>query len=180
MYEDEWETSNGLMSLLKISSCMFFLITCFGGMRGFEAVWTNLAGLRFDICFMEDTDDFTGIGWPIVGRFKAEGGGEGCHVIPIAGITGSGVHIFEWTQRFVGRLDEMNIRESWVFRREDGSCAKAFDYCDKIFTKLEDIQKRTNLIESNIEVYEAYGIQQSGRRFFNSECQNQNVKKSDI
>jgi hypothetical protein len=39
-----------------------------------------------------------------MGHFKAEGGGMGCHVIPIAETTNSGLKFFKWLQRFVRRL----------------------------------------------------------------------------
>ena len=39
---------------------------------------------------------------------------------------------------------------------------------------------RPDLVDPSVEVYEAYGIQRSGRRFFDTECQIAGVSKSDI
>jgi hypothetical protein len=67
-------------------------------MRGYEVVWTDLAALHHDIQRCEFEEDYTGVGWPLVGRFKMEGGSVGGHLIPIAGTTKSGVEFFKWAQ----------------------------------------------------------------------------------
>ena len=47
---DAWHADFGNnMPLNSMYSCMFLLLTCLGGMRGFEAVWTDLAALRYDL-----------------------------------------------------------------------------------------------------------------------------------
>ena len=43
MFELEWSDFGMEMPLESIFSCMFLLLTCLGGMRGYEAVWTDLA-----------------------------------------------------------------------------------------------------------------------------------------
>ena len=45
MYEEEWQTFYLQMPLLSVCACMFLLVSCLGGMRGFEVVWTDLAAL---------------------------------------------------------------------------------------------------------------------------------------
>ena len=160
---------------------MFLLASSFGGMRGYEVVWTDLAALIHDIERCEDSEDYTGVGWPIVGRFKMEGGGIGGHVIPIAGTTNSGVEFFKWAQRFVFTLQQNGRMDGWAFARRDGSRAKASDYRDIIFSELEIIQDvRPGLIDPQVEIWEDYGIQRSGRRFFDTFCRLRGVKKSDI
>ena len=66
---------------------MFLLLACLGGVRGYEAVWTDLAPLTYDVSYCEDMEDLSAASWPIVGRFKAHGGIAGCYMIPIAGTT---------------------------------------------------------------------------------------------
>lgn len=170
LYEEEWTTATGEMDMNMISAAMFLLVTCFGGMRGVKAVWTDIAGLRFDLHYMEDNEDYTGVGWPVIGRFKVEGGGMGCHVIPIAGMAKSGVNVFEWVHHFVNQLEDLGVTKGWAFRPPDGTRAQVQDYLDDIFRKLEDIQHRTTLIEDDIDIWESYGVQQSGRRFFDTKC----------
>ncbi len=69
----------------------------------------------------------------------------------------------------------------WAFSRSNGSRAKASDYKDIIFTELEEIQNdRPDLIDSQVDVWEDFGIQRSGRRFFDTACRLRGVAKSDI
>lgn len=181
MYEDNFQQEGFNMSILTFEAAMFFMISCFGGFRGFETVWTDLAALRYDVQFCEDTDDYTAVAWPVTGRFKNEKGMWGHYYIPIAGITGSGVQIFNWTQRFIRRLEMAHRKDGWAFRSPDGiNRAKAMDYADDIFTKLEWLQENTNLIDPLCTIREDYGMQRSGRRFFDTQCINKRVSRTDI
>ena len=70
---------------------MFLLLTCLGGMRGYEAVWTDLAALRYDVEYCEELEDFAALAWPIVGKFKSHNGRIGCYMISITGTTNLGI-----------------------------------------------------------------------------------------
>ena len=150
------------MSLESMHSVMFLLLTCLGGMRGYEAVWTDLD----DIWLCEEANDYTAIAWPIIGRFKAHDGQAGCYMIPIAGTTDSGIEFFTWAQRFVNRLADEGLYKGWAFQSPNGDRAVASDYRNNIFSKLEIIQSTTTLIDPRCNIWEDYGIQRSGRRFF--------------
>ena len=101
MFEEEWQRHYLQIPLVAICACMFLLVSSLGGMRGFEVVWTNLAALRYDLSYCELREDDSAVSWPIVGRFKARHGVLDCYMIPIAGVTASGIQFFTWTQRFV-------------------------------------------------------------------------------
>ena len=88
VFEAEYQDLGDDMPLQSIKACMFLLLTCLGGMRGYEAVWTDLVALRYDVEHCEDSEDYSAVSWPIVGRFKAHDGIAGCYMIPIAGTTG--------------------------------------------------------------------------------------------
>lgn len=181
LYEAEWVQFGYDVPINSICSVMFLLLTCLGGMRGFEAVWTDLGALRYDVSYCEDREDESGVAWPIVGRFKGERGQAGCHMIPIAGTTKSGIKFFRWTQRFIGRLAMEDITEGWAFRKPDGvTRAVAADYKPNIFGKLRDIQASTSLIDPLCDIDEDYGIQRSGRRFFTSQCIIRGISETDI
>jgi hypothetical protein len=154
---------------------MFLLVLSLGGMQGFEVVWTNLAALCYDMSYCEAAEDETAVSWPIVGGFKARHGVLDCYMIPIAGVTRSGIQFFVWTQRFIRRLAREGFEDGWAFRRMDGSRAKASDYQNNIFCKLEIIQARTSLIDPGCSIWDEYGIQRSGRRFFTTRCTNMKV-----
>ena len=180
MYEDRFQELGYDIPLREMEAAMFFIISCYGGFRGYETVWTDLAALAYDLAYCEDNDDSSAVAWPVAGRFKNQRGRWGCYYIPIAGVTGSGVRIFEWTQRFVYRLRLEGRTSGWAFQREDGSRAFASDYADDIYTKLERLQDETNLIEDDCDVRNAFGMMRSGRRFFDTECINKGVSKTDI
>lgn len=175
MYEQEWEEYGYEIPIPTISACMFLLVSSLGGMRGFEVVWTDLAALRYDLQFCEDSQDYTAVSWPIVGRFKAHHGVLGCYMIPIAGTTQSGIPFFKWSQRFVNRLAIEGLTEGWAFQRANGDRAVASDYREDIFTRLEQVQATTNLIDPECNVWDAYGVQRSGRRFLTTHATNKGV-----
>lgn len=174
-YEAEWIESGYDMPLSTLSSVMFLLVSSLGGMRGFEVMWTDLAALRYDLQYCEEVGDFTAVSWPIVGRFKAHDGRLGCYMIPIAGKTRSGIRFFDWTQRFVGRLAINGHCDGWAFKRPDGSRAKAADYMEDIYQRLETIQATTKLIDPECDVRAEYGAQRSGRRFLTTHATIQGV-----
>jgi hypothetical protein len=175
-YEQEWQRDGYSMSLGHVYSCMFLLVSCLGGMRGFEVMWTDLAALRYDLFYCEDKGDSSAISWPIVGRFKAHDGQLGCYMIPIAGTTDSGIRFFEWTQRFVCRLAMDGHCEGWAFKNQDGTRAKAAQYMEDIYQRLETIQLETSLIDSDCDIRAEYGAQRSGRRFLTTQAIIRGVK----
>ncbi len=154
MFKEEWQTFNLRISLASISVCMFLLVSCLEGMRGFKVVWTDLAALWYDIAYCEAWENDTAVSWPVVGRFKARHRVLDCYMIPIAGVTFMGIQFFTWTQRFVRRLAEEGFEDGWAFRRADGLRAKASDYQDNIFQKLEIIQATTTLIDLGCSIWD--------------------------
>ena len=96
-------------------------------------------------------------------------------MIPIAGTTDSGVQTSVWTQQFLIHMAEMGYVDGWAFRRDNGSRAKASDCRNNIFAKLVEIQATTSLIDSDCNVWEDFGVQRSGRRFFTTEATKKGV-----
>ena len=181
IYEEEWQaTGYETMPMESLHSVMFLLVSCLGGLRGFEVMWTDLAALRYDVNYCNDLDDQTGVSWPVVGRFKSRNGILDCYMIPIAGTTDSGIRFMSWTQRFLARLEHEGHTDGWAFKRANGDRAKASDYRKNIFSKLETIQATTTLIDPDCDIWDDYGIQRSGRRFLNTRCINMKVSKLDI
>lgn len=80
---------------------MFLFVTYYDGMPGFEAMWTDLSRLQFDVSYIENLEDHMGVSLPIVGCFRAKGDRTGCHMISITGSTTSGVEFFKWMQHFI-------------------------------------------------------------------------------
>jgi hypothetical protein len=164
MFEQEWQTYYLDMPLTSLCARMFLLFSSLGRMQGFEVVWTNLAALHSDVSYCKGAEDETAVSWPIVGRFKACHGVLDCYMIPIAGVSRSGIQFFAWTQHFIRQLARKGFEYGWAFRRMNGSRAKALDYQDNIFCKLEIIQATTTLIDPGCSVWDEYSIQRSGWR----------------
>ena len=98
-------------------------------------------------------------------------------MIPIAGTTRSGIRLFEWTKTFVLRLSQDGLDRGWLFRKPDGTRALAKEYCDNMFSKLVTLQKTTELFDPDCKVWQDFGVQRSGQRWFTMECTRQGVDK---
>ncbi len=94
MCEREFQDNHRKLTDDAKNSCIFLLLTCLGGMRGFEAVWTDLSMLRYDVHYCETIDDYSAISWTIIGRFKCHNKIEGCYLFLIAWRTKSGIKLF--------------------------------------------------------------------------------------
>ena len=55
----------------QCQSVTFLLVTCLGGIHGYEAVWINLGALRYDYVHCLGREDESTVAWPIIGRFGA-------------------------------------------------------------------------------------------------------------
>eukprot|EP00978_Attheya_sp_CCMP212_P020144 scaffold57273_cov62-Attheya_sp.AAC.3 len=71
----EWQESGEAMALEASGAALFCTVTFCSGMWGYETMWTDLAVLRAEVNHNDLTRDYRGVGWPVVGKFKAEGGG---------------------------------------------------------------------------------------------------------
>jgi hypothetical protein len=181
LFEDQFQAEGYQMPVEDMEAALFFIASCTGGFRGYETVWTDLGALRYDLQYCEEKDDYSAVAWPVTGRFKNEHGAWNHYIIPIAGTTRSGIRVFEWTQRAVKRLGLIGRTEGWMFRKNNGvDRALAGDYAENIYSKLELIQNETSLIDTGCEVREEYGMQRSGRRFFDTHCLNMKVSPTDI
>ena len=183
LFETQFQEEGYLMPVRDFEAAMFFIVSCTGGFRGYEVVWTDLGALRYDMEYCEENGDSSAVAWPVTGRFKNEKGAWNHYnyMIPIAGVTGSGIRVFEWTQRVIKRMDLGGRVDGWLFRSNNGvDRALASGYAENIYQKLEHLQGSTTLIDSGCDVREEYGVQQSGRRFFDTQCLNMKVSPTDI
>ena len=94
MYEQEWLYHRFEIDLEVLSAARFLIITCCGGMQGYEAVWTDPSAHCYDVSYCEYLEDFSAISWPLMGRFKSRNGVADCYMIPITGVTCSGIQVF--------------------------------------------------------------------------------------
>ena len=180
-FEQQFQDEGYLMPVRDMEAALFLIISCMGGFRGYEVVWTDLGALRYDVSYCEEIGDETAVAWPVTGRFKNEQGSWNHYMIPIAGVTGSGVRVLEWTRRAIKRFELIGRVDRWMFRGNNGTDrALASDYAENLYLKLENLQSNTSLIDPGCDVREEYGVQRSGRRFFDTQCLNMKVSPTDI
>jgi len=67
--------------------------------------------------------------------------------------------------------------DGWAFKRPNGDRAKASDYRNNIFIKLEKIQATTSLIDPDCNIWDDFGVQRSGCRCFVLVCTLCNIPK---
>jgi hypothetical protein len=121
MFEEQFQAQGYEMPIRDMEAVMFFIASCMGGFCGYETVWTDLGALQYDVHFSEEKDDYCAVIWPVTGRFKNDKGSWNHYMIPIAGVTRSGVRVFEWTQRVIKRLELIGRVDGWLFRAENGA-----------------------------------------------------------
>ena len=56
-YGAEWCDLGLAMPIESLCSYMFLLLTCLGGMRGYEAIWTDFSALQYDVQYCESMDE---------------------------------------------------------------------------------------------------------------------------
>ena len=81
LFESEWEDLGFNMAAHDLSACMLLLVSCLGGMRGFEVLWTDLGTLRCVIEYCEFRDNDSAVSWHIIGRFKGKDGKLSCYIL---------------------------------------------------------------------------------------------------
>ncbi len=141
------------MLLAKMEAAVFFIATCFRGFRGFKTVWMDLRALCFDVDYYEEMGNLRAVLWRVTGQFKNEKGVWSHYCILIAGVTGSGVQVFKWTQTLIKRLEMADRTDGWSFLKNDDKIrALATDYANNIYSKLEDIQETTNRIDEKCNI----------------------------
>ena len=61
-FEEQFQSEGYTMPVRDFEAALFFIISCMGGFRGYETVWTDLGALRYDVNHCEEQDDF--LQWP--------------------------------------------------------------------------------------------------------------------
>ena len=133
-------------------------------------MWTDLAVLRYDVKYCEEHTDYSAVAWPVLGWFKVHNGQLNFYMITIEETTNSGICFFLLTQGLIGRLAMEGHMDGWAFQRAGGLRAKALDYKQDIFSRLETIQSSTNLIDNNWDIWTEFGVQRSGSLLFTTHC----------
>jgi hypothetical protein len=164
-YKRDWNDPDTIiiMPIKTLCSCIFLLVLCLGGMRGFKVMWTDLAALRYDLDYCEETGDLSAVSWPIVGRFEAHDGLLGCYMIPIAtnkpsyeSSSWSGYNVLLVACTLMDRVMAGQSRDPTAPEPAPLTIWRTFT-------------STTSLIDSECDVRADYGAQRSGRRFLTTD-----------
>ena len=182
LFEEEYQSTVGnLMARRRcVEAACFSLFSFCSAARGFEIPKLVLHYLKE---FRQP--EWRGgvgphVGLPMAGRFKLRGNMDQNLLLFVAAETASGLKPLLWTNRLVDALAQCGIESGWAFQWEDGKQARMSDYEEVIFSKLEEIQANTSLIDKEINIREEFGLARSFRRGSTTEAQNKQVAQSDI
>jgi hypothetical protein len=116
---------------------------------------------------------------PLLGRFKNELGDQ-YHLTPLIAETRSGIKVKLWAQRLIeARRSELCSRGP-AFGNEDG-CTRYGWYDREILERFQAVQQeRPDIIPTDVQVLEDYGISRSFRQGATSEARACGVKPADI
>ncbi len=126
-------------------------------------MWTDLAALRYDLDYCEETGDLSAVSWRIVGRFEAHDGLLGCYMIPIA--TNKPSHESSSWSGYNVLLVACTLMDRVMagLSRDPTAPEPAPLTIWRTFTST------TSLIDSECDVRANYGAQRSGRRFLTTD-----------
>jgi len=142
-----------------------------GGLRGEEVPMTDLFGL---LKYLDKgrTGTIPHVIVPLLGRFKGERG-EKYHLLPLVAITKSGLEPRKWIDRIAKLYNELGYVRGPVWRSSAGHRARISDWEGPVLDRIKDIQnRRPDLIDSNLDIYDEYGLSRSFRRGSNTHVRN--------
>ncbi len=108
----------------------------------------------------------------LLGRFKKEIG-ESYHLMPVLASTPGGLHPSRWVRRVLDQYEQKGIVHGYMFRNENGTKMKCKELEQKFHERLETIQeRRPDLLGSEVDVVEEYGVSRSFYQGATSEATN--------
>jgi hypothetical protein len=178
--DDEWTEATELVVQEQVASLGAFALIAFcGSFRGSEVFLTDLHGLRKG---MEDTKrlgrDHVVI--PLLGRFKGEQNSR-YHLSPLASVTSSGLQVREWVERLIEvRWQEGRVRGP-AFCNKAGEVASSYAYYTGFVERLLVLQAaRPELIPSDVDISEQFGLSRSFRRGSTSVARTRGVEDKHV
>jgi hypothetical protein len=116
----------------------------------------------------------------LLGRFKGETG-EYYHLIPLVNVTNHGLEPRKWIRRSIDIYHASGIRHGPLFRDYLGQRARAGNFEERFFERLESVKERKpHLMNSTEDIREEYGVFRSFRRGATSEDVNEGVSGEAI
>jgi len=177
MLEMEWLNHDNDLAVAMEAS--FYLVAFCCALRGEEV---PLADLHGTLKYWEEGEvgNIKHVVIPLLGRFKGETG-ESYHLLCAAAVTDHGLEPRKWIGRLIQLLQNSGVRNGPLFRSPQGQRLRANHFEPNFISRLEYIQEmKSELIVSNVDVGEEYGVSRSFRRGATSEAVNNGVKPDVI
>jgi hypothetical protein len=171
--EIEWNDVTSSKYSLAMEGSFYAIAYCCG-LRGEEVTLADLYGIKKHWKAGEE-NDMPHVVVALLGRFKGETG-ESYHLMPIVATTDRGLQPRKWIGRLLQIYDLKGIAHGPLFRNKLGGRARAGDFEDRFFERLDCVkEQRPDLMTSNEDVREEYGVFRSFRRGATSEVVNEGV-----
>lgn len=178
--EGQWVLARTDKEKRSVSEMGVLFVICFClGLRGEEVLLIDIAGCRKNITETRaHTRPYVLVA--LWGRFK-QTPGECYHLMPVVEKTASGLRAGEWLARLLGVLDRLGVQNGKLFQGLHGEAVKLSKYAEGFYTCLEHVQAtRPDLIESDIDVREDYGLSRSSRRGVTTHARNIGIPEGVI
>jgi len=176
-----WEDAPSMEEKSKCANVGAYISIAFcGSFRGAEVFLVDLYGLLKYADLRPADDGMSYVIVPLLGRFKSELG-IAYHLTPLAAKTNSGINVKLWVKRLLAARKEEGRFHGPAFVGSDGNPLKSMDIEAEVLDLLARIQTGfSDLIPSEINVHEEYGISRSFRRGATSEARARGVPREDI
>jgi hypothetical protein len=180
LLEEEWQLATDCQVQEQVASLGAFALIAFcGSFRGSEVFLTDLHGLRK---MMEDTQrlgrDHVVI--TLLGRFKGEQNTR-YHLAPLASTTKSGLQVQRWVKRLIEVRERAGRRQGPAFCDRAGEVALSYTYDMGFVERLMTVQvARPDLIPSEVDISEQFGVSRSFRRGSTSVARTRGVEDRQV
>lgn len=140
----------------------------------------DLFGLRKYLDTPRHSSELLYVIIPLLGKVKNEIG-ERYHLTPLCSTTSSGSEVELWARRLVQAQATFQRYQGPAFCTRSGAPAYIRDYELDILDRLHIIQQHhPDLIPSDVQVFEEYGLSRSFRRGSTSEARSRAMQENDI
>jgi hypothetical protein len=166
-----------------VMAATFCILSYTATLRGYEVPMVVLTYLA-EFCVDEEVAAVRMVsahcGIPLAGKLKLRGGMDQAFLTFVAKKTASGLEPMVWVKRLIALRAAEGWDTGWAFADRMGYRMKMRDFAEEVFRQLGEIQRTTELIPKELDVYEAYGLARSFRRGATTQATNKGVKDSDI
>jgi len=181
LLDDEWEGVGSTKQRAQVAALGAYSVIAFcGSFRGNEVFTVDLHGL---IKYGKDRLIAAGKEYvmiPLLGRFKNEVGDQ-YHLTPLIATTRSGLNIRLWVNHLIEVRQAAQQLRGPAFADAKSGRVHVDWFERELLERFQSIQsRRPDLIPSDVQVLEEYGLSRSFRRGATSEARARGTGKEDI